>query len=69
VMECLKDLNVCVESCPTSNMRIGMFQDPSEHPLHRFIKAQIPLVIASDDPGLFGVTLKDEQSWVFQYIT
>ncbi|MGK5090785.1 hypothetical protein WDW89_02070 [Deltaproteobacteria bacterium TL4] len=69
VMRALKALNVCVESCPTSNMRIGMLNTPQEHPLHRFIAANIPVVLASDDPGIFEVTLADEYQWFREHIS
>ncbi|MBI2395754.1 MAG: hypothetical protein HYV09_39680 [Deltaproteobacteria bacterium] len=52
-----------VEVCPTSNLRIGGLRDPSHHPLRRFLEEQVPVVIASDDPGIFGTTLRDELAW------
>ncbi len=69
VMECFRTKSVCVESCPTSNLNIGMIADPAHHPLHRFLKAGFPVVIASDDPGIFHTTLADEIAWVRQHIT
>ncbi len=68
VMNYLRDHNVCVESCPTSNLRIGRIENV-EHPLHRFLQANLPVVIASDDPGLFDTTLQQEAKWVSQYVT
>lgn len=52
-----------VEVCPTSNLRIGGLRDPSHHPLRRFLDERVPVVIASDDPGIFGTTLRDELAW------
>ncbi|MBF0289136.1 MAG: hypothetical protein HQM14_15060 [SAR324 cluster bacterium] len=68
VMQYLRDHNVCIESCPTSNLCIGRIES-IEHPLHRFIEANLPVVIASDDPGIFDTTLQQEAEWVAQHIT
>lgn len=53
-----------IEVCPTSNRRIGGIQDPAHHPVHRFLEHRVPVVVASDDPGIFGVDLEDELAWV-----
>jgi adenosine deaminase len=53
-----------VEVCPTSNRRIGGITDPAHHPVHRFLDADLSVVVASDDPGIFGTTLADELDWV-----
>lgn len=53
-----------VEICPTSNLRIGGISDPLHHPVHRFIDHGVPFVVASDDPGIFDTTVRDELEWV-----
>ena len=53
-----------VEVCPTSNLRIGGIADPLHHPVHRFLDAGVPFVVASDDPGIFDTTVRDELDWV-----
>ncbi len=53
-----------VEVCPTSNLRIGNISDPDHHPVHRFHDRGVPFVVASDDPGIFDTTLRDEIDWV-----
>jgi adenosine deaminase len=53
-----------IEVCPTSNRRIGDIRDPALHPVHRFLAAGLPVVISTDDPGIFGITLNDELDWV-----
>lgn len=64
VIDYLTEKQICVESCPTSNFRIGMLDTPEQHPLHRFIGSSLPLALASDDPGIFNTTLMDEVAWV-----
>ena len=53
-----------VEVCPTSNRRIGGIADPAHHPVRRFLAHDLPFVIATDDPGIFGTGLREEIDWV-----
>jgi adenosine deaminase len=53
-----------VEVCPTSNRRIGAIADAAHHPVHRFLERGVPVVVGSDDPGIFGITLEQELDWV-----
>jgi adenosine deaminase len=56
-----------IEVCPTSNRRIAGIADPRHHPVHRFIAADLPVVISTDNPGVFDTTLADELDWVCQH--
>lgn len=53
-----------IEVCPTSNRRIGGITDAAHHPLHRFLEHGLRVVVASDDPGIFGTDLATELAWV-----
>ncbi|MCG8589953.1 MAG: hypothetical protein MJE66_11750 [Proteobacteria bacterium] len=53
-----------IEVCPTSNRRIGGIGDPDHHPVHRFLEHGLPVVVGSDDPGIFDTTLAEEIDWV-----
>jgi adenosine deaminase len=66
-MHRVKRTGAVIEVCPTSNRRIGALVDPAHHPVHRFLAAGLNVVIASDDPGIFGVTLAEELSWVTEH--
>lgn len=66
VLNELAALGTTIESCPTSNLRIGAVPSPSTHPLHRFLKSQVNLVIGADDPGIFDSSLSDEIDWVIK---
>ena len=63
----IKKRNVVIESCPTSNLKICALRSPKNHPLLRFLQRGLNVVIGSDDPGIFGTSLKGEyqriQSW------
>lgn len=62
-MKELKSKGLIVESCPKSNMWIGKIRKLEHHPLQRFVKNGLNLVISSDDPGIFKSSLKDEVSF------
>ncbi len=53
-----------IEVCPTSNRRIAGIRDPGHHPLHRFLVSGLPVIISTDNPGVFGITLPRELDWV-----
>lgn len=53
-----------IEVCPTSNRRLLGLDRPAAHPVHRFLAEGLPVVIATDDPGIFDVTLAGELDWV-----
>lgn len=62
----VKRSGAVIEVCPTSNRRIGGIADAQHHPVHRFLAAGLRVVVASDDPGIFGTTLQQELAWVQQ---
>jgi adenosine deaminase len=55
---------VAVETCPTSNIITGAVKTLNEHPARTLYEAGVPIVIGSDDPGLFGTTISDEYALV-----
>ncbi len=63
-MECVRRSGAVIEVCPTSNRRIAGLVDDAHHPIHRFLEADLPVVIGSDDPGIFDTTLRAELDWV-----
>lgn len=63
-MRQIRSTGAVIEVCPTSNRRIGGIVDPAHHPVHRFLAAGLPVVVATDNPGIFGTTLDAELDWV-----
>lgn len=52
--------DICVESCPLSNMVLGYTLDMRNHPVRYMLHQGLQASISSDDPGFFeysGVTL------------
>ena len=67
VLDRLAELGTVIESCPTSNLRIGGVPASEQHPIHRFLDSDVNLVISADDPGIFDSSLADEVEWVLRY--
>ena len=51
-----------VETCPTSNRIIGRIEQEVDLPVFRFNEKNVPLIISSDDPGIFATTLSNEEA-------
>jgi adenosine deaminase/aminodeoxyfutalosine deaminase len=60
LMRHLRDHDVPLEICLTSNLVTGVVKRMEEHPIRLLYDAGVPIVLNSDDPGMFGCTLTDE---------
>jgi adenosine deaminase len=60
LMEHLRDNQITLEVCPTSNVRTRSVAALAEHPLPRLVAAGVPVTINSDDPPMFSTTLNNE---------
>jgi hypothetical protein len=60
----VKESHAVIEVCPTSNLRTTSLNDINLHPLHAFHLEKIPFTISTDDPGMFDITLKHEESLI-----
>ena len=67
VLDRLAELGTVIETCPTSNLRIGAVPDAAHHPVHRFLSSGVDLAICADDPGIFDSPLADEVDWVLTH--
>jgi adenosine deaminase len=56
----LKDRNIALEVCPSSNIKLGLFPDLQSHPLPKLLEAGIKLSINSDDPPFMSTTIGHE---------
>ena len=67
--------NIAIESLPTSNMRIGFYNRYSQHHLFHWLGLSTsshprPVIcIGSDDPGIFGVSLRAEYCHIYRELT
>lgn len=56
----LREHEVTLEICPSSNMRLGLVPVLGGHPLKKLMAAGVPVTINSDDPMLLGTDLSRE---------
>jgi aminodeoxyfutalosine deaminase len=56
----LRETQIPLEVCPTSNVCTKQIADIAEHPLPRFLEEGLYVTLNSDDPPMFGTTLTNE---------
>ncbi len=56
----LRDRQIPLEVCPTSNVCLKVAPSLAEHPLPKLLAAGLYVTLNSDDPPLFNTTLTDE---------
>ena len=61
----LIDSGAVLEVCPWSNIKLGVSEEAS-HPLNDLLAKKIPLILASDDPGIFGKTLSENYLYALE---
>ena len=60
MIEKIKEKNICLDVCPSSNIQLSVFPNIQAHPLPLLIEAGVSCSLGSDDPLLFGPSLLDE---------
>ncbi len=60
LVEYLRDRQVPLEVCPTSNVCLRVVHDLASHPLPKLLAENLYVTINSDDPPMFNTTLTDE---------
>lgn len=61
----LKEQQIPLELCPTSNLCLGVYSSIDAHPFPRLHAAGIPVTVNSDDPPLFNTMLNSEVGLLF----
>jgi adenosine deaminase/aminodeoxyfutalosine deaminase len=56
----LRDHDIPLEISITSNLVTGVVARLEDHPIRALYDAQVPIVLNTDDPAMFGCTLTDE---------
>jgi adenosine deaminase len=60
LVEYLRDKQIPLEVCPTSNICLGVFSSFEQHPLPQLIDEGLYVTVNSDDPPMFNTTLTNE---------
>jgi adenosine deaminase len=68
LLEYLRERQIPLEVCPTSNVRTRSVPSLAEHPLPQLVAAGVPVTINSDDPPMFSTTLNDEYAVAAQLL-
>jgi adenosine deaminase len=67
LLDYLAEQHIHLETCPTSNVRLGRVMTYSGHPVQVFRQRHLSFGLNSDDPGLFASDLSDEYSKVMEH--
>ena len=60
LMRHLRDANIPLEICISSNVCTGVVPSLQDHPVRRLYDAGVPLILNTDDPPMFQTTLNGE---------
>ena len=60
LMRHLRDRDIPLEVCITSNLVTGVVKRLEDHPVRRLFAAGVPITLNTDDPAMFRCTLDDE---------
>ena len=60
LVEYLREHSIPLEISITSNLRTGAVESLQEHPVKKLFDAGVPVILNTDDPALFGCTLRSE---------
>ena len=60
VMDMLRDRDVMLEVCITSNLHTGVVKSLNEHPLKKIRNSGVSFCLNTDDPGVSALCLSDE---------
>lgn len=54
LLEKFKTDEICLEVCPISNQILKLIPDIKTHPAYKYFREGVPIVLAPDDPFMFG---------------
>ena len=66
VLEFIRQQNVLLEICPTSNWLTNSVPSTAAHPIRKLMESGVAVSINSDDPGIFDIDLCHEYNILFQ---
>lgn len=60
VLELIKEKDILLEICPTSNVQTNAVETYKKHPIYEFYKKEIPISINTDNITVSNVTISEE---------
>ncbi len=60
LLACLRERDITLELCPTSNLHLGLCASLEALPVRRLMTAGVPVTVNSDDPLLLGTDVSRE---------
>lgn len=64
ILKCVREKGIVLEVLPTSNLRISFYHHIGEHHVYRWLgftgEEKVPVVVGSDDPGIFNTSMRLE---------
>lgn len=60
LVEEIKELNIVLETCPTSNIATNIYSDYASHPVKKLFDAGVKITVNSDDPPFFNASIAGE---------
>jgi aminodeoxyfutalosine deaminase len=64
LMDYLRESQLPLEVCVTSNLRTGVVPSLDRHPVRAFLARGLDVTLSTDDPGMFDTTLNHEYELV-----
>jgi len=66
VMKVLRDRNIQLNVCPTSNVLLGIVESYEKHPIKVLVENEVPVTINTDDLLIFGQSIDKEYIHLFK---
>lgn len=56
----LRDRNIGLELCPSSNLALGLYRSHAQHPVGAYVRAGLTVTLNTDDAAFFGGDIAEE---------
>ena len=60
LVELIKDLDIVLETCPTSNIATKIYENYEKHPVKKLFDQNVKITVNSDDPPFFNASIAGE---------
>jgi aminodeoxyfutalosine deaminase len=67
LVEYLREKQIPLEVCPTSNVRLQVYNDYAQHPIRQLWDSGLMITLGSDDPPMFSTDLNQEYQNLVKY--